>query len=105
VPAEPKGCDINWFVFVVRLTDEFTANQRNTVLEAMKKAGIQVSNYFPPVHLQPFMVEKFGFKPGDFPIAEAVAKRTIALPFYNNLARNQVAIVCKVLKKILDKNL
>jgi perosamine synthetase len=104
VPEEPKGCDINWFVFVVRLTDEFTAKQRDSVLEAMKKAGIQVSNYFPPVHLQPFMVEKFKFKPGDFPVTESVAKRTIALPFYNNLAKDEVAIVCKELKKILDKN-
>ena len=104
VPAEPKGCNINWFVFVVRLADSFTAKQRSGILDAMKKAGIQVSNYFPPVHLQPFMVEKFGYKKGDFPVTESVADSTIALPFYNNLPKDGVAIVCKTLKKILDKN-
>ena len=35
VPKETKGCDISWFVFVVRLADKFTSIQRNSILEAM----------------------------------------------------------------------
>ena len=69
----------------------------------MRQAGIQVSNYFAPVHLQPFMVEKFGYKKGDFPVTESIADRTIALPFYNNLAKDDIATVAKTLKQILDK--
>jgi len=105
VPAEPDGCDICWFVFVVRLADGFTLEQRDQILLAMKSRNIQVADYFPPVHLQPFMVERFGYKPGDFPIAESVSSLTIALPFYNNLTYAQVAIVCKTLKEFLDENL
>jgi perosamine synthetase len=104
VPAEPDGCDISWFVFVVRLAEKFTLEQRNGILDAMRSQNIQVSNYFSPVHLQPFMAERFGCKPGDFPVTESVCSRTIALPFYNNLAKDEVAIVCKTLKEILDKN-
>jgi perosamine synthetase len=104
VPAEPAGCDMSWFVFVVRLVDEFTLQQRNRVLQAMTDAGIGAGNYFPPVHLQPFMVSQFGYKPGDFPVTESVCKSTIALPFYNNLTADEVAIVCGQLKQILDKN-
>ena len=103
VPTEPAGCDMSWFVFVVRLAEGFTLEQRDRVLEKMKADGIQVSNYFPPVHLQPFMVEQFGYKQGDFEITESVCESTIALPFYNNLTKGQVAIVCKKLKGILDK--
>ncbi len=105
VPTEPDGCDISWFVFVVRLAEEFTVQQRDRVLQDMKDRGIQVGNYFPPVHLQPFMVERFGYKKGDFPITESVCERTIALPFYNNLTKDEVAIVCKTLKEVLDENL
>jgi perosamine synthetase len=104
VPVEPDDCDISWFVFVVRLAEGFTPRQRDTILEEMKANNIQVSNYFSPVHLQPFMVERFGYKKGDFPVAESISERTIALPFYNNLTRDEVAIVCKTLKEILDKN-
>lgn len=103
VPFEPDGCEMSWFVFVVRLADGFTLEQRNRVLEAMKNEGIQVSNYFPPVHLQPFMVEQFGYDQGDFPITELVSKRTIALPFHNRLSKDEIAIVCKTLREILDK--
>jgi len=105
VPTEPRGCDISWFVFSVRLADRFTSQQHDRILEEMKNRGIQVGNYFPPVHLQPFMVEQFGYKRGDFPITESVSERTFALPFYNNLTYSQTAIVCKTLKEVLDKNL
>jgi perosamine synthetase len=103
VPAEPDDCDISWFVFVVRLAERFTRKQRDRILEAMKGEGIEVGNYFPPVHLQSFMVERFGYKEGDFPVTESVCKSTIALPFYNNLSKDEVAIVCRTLKESLDK--
>lgn len=105
VPAELPGCEISWFVFVVRLADSAASGQRDRILQAMRERGIQVNNYFSPVHLQPFMVERFGCKPGDFPIAESISRTTIALPFYNNLTKDQVAIVCKTLKEVLDENL
>jgi perosamine synthetase len=103
VPTETDSCDISWFVFVVRLVDVFTLEQRDKVLEAMRNKGIQVGNYFPPVLLQPFMAEQFGYQQGDFPVTESVCKSTIALPFYNNLTKDEVAVVCSQLKKALDK--
>jgi perosamine synthetase len=67
----------------------------------MRGHDIQASNYFPPVHLQPFIAEMLGHKCGDFPATERVSERTIALPFYNNLTKDHVAIVCKALKQLL----
>ncbi|MFH1882548.1 MAG: DegT/DnrJ/EryC1/StrS family aminotransferase [Planctomycetota bacterium] len=114
VPAEPDACHISWFVFVVRLApsvvdvsglaDGFTLEQREQILQEMRNKNIQVGNYFPPVHLQPFMVEQFSYKQGDFPVTEAVSNSTIALPFHNNLTKDEVAIVCKTLKEVLDTN-
>lgn len=103
VPTEQAGCELSWFVFVVRLAERFTHRQRDQILQTMNSKGIQVSNYFPPVHLQPFMAEQFGYKEGDFPVTESVCKSTIALPFYNNLTKDEVAFVCGTLKETLDK--
>jgi perosamine synthetase len=103
VPAEQAGCERSWFVFVIQLTEQSTFRHRDQILQAMNAEDIQVSNYFPPVHLQPFMAEQFGYKEGDFPITESVCKSTIALPFYNNLTKDEVAVVCGTLKKVLDK--
>ena len=102
VPAAPPGGEMSWFVFVVRLQEGFTVEHRNRILEQLASDGIQVSNYFPPVHLQPFMVEQFGYKRGDFPVAESVAERTIALPFFNRLTHDEVAFVCRRLSAALD---
>jgi perosamine synthetase len=104
VPTEPDGCNMSWFVLVVRLADGATLAYRDRILQQMRHENIQVSNYFPPVHMQPFMVEKFGYKQGDFPVTETVSKTTIALPFYSNLKKDDVAIVCKKLKEVLDNN-
>ena len=102
VPQEPAGCRMAWFVFVVRLADKYSARQRDAILKTMRERGVQVSNYFPPVHLQPFMVERFGYKKGDFPITDSVCKSTIALPFHNNLTLEEAEIVCAELKGCLD---
>jgi perosamine synthetase len=101
VPAEPAYCDISWFVFVVRLAEEFTTEQRDRILQQMQSRDIQVGNYFPPVHLMPFIANKYGHNPGDFPVAESASARTIALPFHNHLSKDQVAAVCKALKQVL----
>jgi perosamine synthetase len=103
VPVEPKDCDMSWFVFVVRLKDEFTPKHRNQILQQMMSRKIQVSNYFPPVHLMPFVAEQFGYRKGDFPIAESVSQKTIALPFHNHLTKDQIATVCSTLKNNLDQ--
>jgi len=105
VPAEPADCDMSWFVFVVRLAEDFKIERRDRILQQMQSQNIQVGNYFAPVHLMPFIAEKFGHKPGDFPIAESASQRTIALPFYNNLTKDEVSFICKLLKQFLKKEL
>ncbi len=103
LPTVPQDTDMSWFVFVIRLKEGYTQEQRNKLLELLREAGIGCSNYFPPVHLQPFMVKEFGYKKGDFPITESTCDRTAALPFYNNLTREDIELVCKELKVALDK--
>jgi len=92
---------ISWFVYVVRLKDRFTQEDRDMILRKLKEKGIGCSNYFSPIHLQPFYKKMFGYKEGDFPVTEKVSKRTIALPFYNNLKEEEIDYVCENLKKII----
>jgi len=103
VPQAPAGSRMSWFVFVPRLRPGYTMDQRNTLLEKLLDRGIQVSNYFPPVHLQPFIAEQYGCKQGDMPVTDEVVKGTFALPFYNNLTADDIALVCKELRTCLDE--
>jgi UDP-2-acetamido-2-deoxy-ribo-hexuluronate aminotransferase len=53
---------------------------RDKVVEQIKHAGVPIAVHYPvPLHLQPAF-ENFGYKEGDLPVAEAVAKRVFSLP-------------------------
>jgi perosamine synthetase len=96
---------MSWFVFVVRLNDLFAAGDRDQIMRELRAEGIGCNNYFPPIHLQPYMAEQFGYQPGNYPICEHVSARTIALPFFGRLTSAQISRVCDTLEKLLDKRL
>ena len=91
----------SWFVYVIRLADRFDQADRDAIIERLRRRGIGCSNYFVPIHTQPFISEMLGTRPGDFPVTERVAARTIALPFFAGLAAGQVARVCDALAEAM----
>lgn len=95
------ACEISWFVMVVRLNDDYSATRRDELIETLRCRGIGCSNYFPPIHLQPFYVERFGYRRGAFPVCEALSDRTVALPFHCELDEGQVDRVCRELQGLL----
>ncbi len=97
----PESVRMSWFVYVVRLDDRYSQADRDRILEGLRAAGIQCSNYFTPIHLQPFYREKFGFKPGDFPVTEALSARTVALPFHCRITDTDVERVVAAFRKLL----
>ncbi len=105
LPTLQDDTHMSWFVFVVRLNDLFEPGDRDEVITQLRAQGIGCNNYFPPIHLQPYMAEQAGHRTGDFPITEYVSARTLALPFYGNMTNRQVGRVCETLEKVLDKTL
>ena len=92
---------MSWFVFVVRLATNYSAEERDKVIAGMRRHDIGASDYFPCIHLQPFYQEKFGFAKGMFPIAEKLSERTIAIPFFNDLTAREADIVVQTLDLML----
>jgi perosamine synthetase len=72
-------------------------------MHMLREQGIGCNNYFPPIHLQPYMQARFGYKAGDFPVTEYVSSRTLALPFFSRMTAQHVQRVCEVLEKCLEK--
>ena len=97
----PSEVEMSWFVFVIRLSDEFSQADRDRVLTELRDRGIGCSNYFAPIHLQPFYVDLYGHKRGDFPVCEALADRSIALPFHHLMTEGDVDAVCTELSSVL----
>ena len=88
----------SWFVYVVRVD---SGEVRDAAIEALAARGIPARAYFPPIHLQRFYRERFGHRPGEFPVAEEAGRRCLALPFFPSMSSAQVDLVCESLAAAL----
>jgi perosamine synthetase len=99
----PKADDAShrrsWFAYVVRLAPEVN---RDGVIDLLAEAGVASKAYLPAIHLLPHLRE-FGYRVGDFPVAEAVSASTLALPFYAGMLESTVDRVCAALFKVLEQ--
>jgi len=98
LPYVAPYAKISWFVYVIQVQ---VARDRDKIMNELRRQGISCSNYFQCIHLQPLYKKMFGYKRGDFPIAERISDKTIALPFYSNLTEKQIDYVVKKLKECL----
>jgi len=101
IPQTLNGTKRSWFVYVVCLPAHYSKKDRDEILLELTQKGIGCSNYFPPIHLQPFYREMFGYSKGSFEITEHISERTITLPFHNNLKQEEVRYVVDNLIAIL----
>ncbi|MEL6444914.1 MAG: DegT/DnrJ/EryC1/StrS family aminotransferase [Bacteroidota bacterium] len=104
-PTTVRGAR-SWFVYVVELAaddldDAVASEARDALMARLRADGIGCAPYFPTIHLQPLYRERFGFAPGVFPVAEAVASRTLALPFTTRMTEDDVAQVADGLARHL----
>jgi perosamine synthetase len=100
LPCEDAGGDRRgWFVFVVQVP---RGTDRNEVIRALGARGVQSKPYMPAIHLMSFYRERFGHHDGEFPVAEDVGARSLALPFFPELTESQVEEVATALKGAIE---
>ena len=75
--------------------------KRDAIRDVMFKKGIQTSIHYDPIHLEPYYREAFGYKEGDFPIAERLGASTITLPTYSKLTKEQQKYVIDTLLSLV----
>jgi len=103
LPPMAEAKTASWFVYVVRLADRFTREDRDDMMRRLRAEGIGCNPYFVPIHLQPYVVEALGTRPGQFPVTERIADRTIALPFHTRLPAASVDRVAEALRRAIQE--
>lgn len=94
IPDPAPRTTISWFVYVIRLHEGI---DREAVQIQLADQGIPSRSYFSPIHLLPWIREALGPHTGECPVAEAVSRSTLALPFHGNMREAEVSHVCSVL--------
>jgi perosamine synthetase len=101
LPCADRGAERrSWFVYVVQLPE---AADRDAVIADLDERGIASKAYLPCIHLMPHYRERFGFRGGEFPVAERVASRSLALPFFPAMGEAEVERVAGALGEALGE--
>jgi dTDP-4-amino-4,6-dideoxygalactose transaminase len=96
----PSTTRMSWFVYVIRFDPKLNRDELAKKLDAR---GIPVRPYFLPIHLQPYMAERFGWREGDFPVTEDLGRRGLAVPFSGVMTEEQVEVVCQNLREVVSE--
>jgi dTDP-4-amino-4,6-dideoxygalactose transaminase len=87
LPTEAKDRLHIYNQFVIR------ADRRDELRDFLKEQGVGSEVYYPlPLHLQPCF-SSFGYKQGQFPVAEAACKEALALPVFPELSLDELHYV------------
>jgi perosamine synthetase len=94
-PPFPPGRR-SWFVYVVTLDP---GCDRDRTIRGMEAEGVPARGYFAPIHTQPYILQRYGDLRGTLPVTEAMARRTLALPFHNNMTESVIERVLAALAR------
>ncbi len=95
----PHTTRMSWFVYVIRFSGDIN---RDVVAERLSKRGIPARPYFMPIHLQPYMISRFAYQSGDYPITEDLGQRSLAIPFSSIMTEDQVDYVCQAINDLIN---
>jgi len=76
---------------------------RQSLIAEFDRRSIASKVYWDPIHLSEYYRETYGYEPGSFPVAEAVAERVLALPMHPDLTQAKIDRVTDVLSAFSQK--
>jgi perosamine synthetase len=103
-PFVPTGATHAYHQYSITIDPTLTRSgvDRDAVRASLSERGVGSGIYYPsPLHLHPLFA-RYGYGPGDFPIAERVAKQIVALPIHPSLDREQLEHVVRSLRAATD---
>src|SRR5579871_4771846 len=102
IPPVVKS-DVNpaWHLYPIRLDLEKLSVHRGQIFRALRAENIGVNVHYIPVHLHPYYRDRFGYRGGEFPVAEAAYSQLISLPMFHSMSEQDIADVIHAVKKVL----
>jgi len=96
--------DINpaWHLYPIRLDRARLKADRGQVFAALRAENIGVNVHYIPVHRHPYYRERFGYRGGEYPVAEDAYERLISLPMFHGMSEQDVDDVIRAVEKVIS---
>ena len=78
--------------------------KRDELYKYLKENGIMSQVHYIPIHLQPFYKKEFGYREGDFTVAENYYKKALSLPLYPKLKFSDQEKIISIIKSFYAKS-
>ncbi len=97
LPFIKEDRETSWHLFVVKVPN------RDEVIEELKSRGIGCSVHFIPIHKHPYYKERYGYREGDYPVANRVFEQSLSLPIYPDMGDDEVEYVVENLLEVVAR--
>jgi len=99
-PAVRPDVNPAWHLYPIRLDLEKLTTDRAEIFRALRAENIGVNVHYIPVHSHPYYREQFGYRGGEFPVAEDAYSRLISLPMFHGMSDRDVEDVIAAVRKV-----
>ena len=103
VPVELDYARHAWHLYIIKLDLDSLSIDRGKFIEELKEENIGTSVHFIPLHMHPYYRDTYGYKLGDFPVAEGVFERIISLPLYPKMSMQDASDVVDAVKRVIER--
>lgn len=102
LPSVREGVQPAWHLYPVRLDLQQVHGSRAEVFRALRAENIGVNVHYIPIHLHPYYRERFGYRGGEYPIAENGYQNLISLPMFHGMSNQDVSDVIEAVRKTMS---
>jgi perosamine synthetase len=100
LPCADRGSERrSWFIYAIQVP---RGADRDAVVGDLAQREIEAKAYMPALHLLKPYRERYGYRRGQFPVAEDASDRLLALSFFPGMTEGQVERVCEALEEALQ---
>ncbi len=100
-PAVRADVNPAWHLYPIRINLEKLSANRAQVFRALRAENIGVNVHYIPVHCHPYYRDRFGYRGGEYPVAEDAYERLISLPMFHGMSDQDAEDVIRAVEKVI----
>jgi dTDP-4-amino-4,6-dideoxygalactose transaminase len=104
VPYSEGGVEHAWHLYVLRLRPNLLRIGRNRFVELLRARGVGTSVHCIPLNTMDYYQTRYGYRTGDFPVAEDVYGRCLSLPIFPTMAPEDITYVIEMVLSLVAEN-
>ena len=102
IPKLHSAVEHAYHLYPLQIHFDKLKKNKSEFFKKMKESGINLQVHYVPIHLQPFYQKNYGFKQGNFPVAERFYRNEVSLPIYPYLSKDDVEMVANSILEIIS---